>query len=267
MAQRTVSSGAGAGTMNSAACTKGVGFANVRAFVVDRYGEDGWGATLSRLSPEDRLALHTQLAVGWYPLELYARLIRAVDATHGGGDLSLLVPLGRFEADRDLGTIQRMFLRLANPAYVVEKVGEYWRRFHDSGRWEVVRQSECQVHASLCDWGCVDYALCRELIGYIGRVLELAGAQTVIVEHPRCRGRGDAECFFQGRWGVAAHPIPSPSSGELESGIVSTRKPRADLPAPALRADPRRAEAENETRDAFAASVEKLRRAGGDTRD
>lgn len=184
--------------------TKGVGFLNVREFVLGRWGETGWTAVLGRLREHDRQELGSALAVGWYPLELYARLIRAVDDAHGKGNLGLMVELGRFEAERDLTTIHRLFLRFFHPSFIVEKTGTYWQRFHDSGVWEVTRPDRASICGVLRDWGCVDEALCRELVGYIGRSVELAGAQRVSVDHARCRARGEGECRFLVRFAERA---------------------------------------------------------------
>jgi hypothetical protein len=249
-----VRSGDSSDDVQGEAKTKGVGFVNVRAFATERFGANGWEQTIERLSHADRDVLAAVLPVGWYPLALYARLIRALDDVHGAGDLTLVVQLGRFEAERDLTTIHRIFLRMANPAFAIEKFGDYWRRFHDSGDWKLQRIHATSLGGTLSEWGVVDYALCRELVGYMGRVLELVGARSVIMEHPRCRGRGDAECYFQARWGATS---------ERDSGTML-----ADSGA----VGPARQEAVSEVvvtpRDAFAASVEKLgdtskRRAGG----
>ncbi|HVH47177.1 MAG TPA: V4R domain-containing protein [Labilithrix sp.] len=182
----------------SIAKTKGVGFTNCRAFVLERFGEEGWAAVLATMSPADREDLRAVIPMGWYSLALYARLIRSIEAVYGGGrDMPLLFDLGRYEAEHDLRTIHRVLLRFANPAYVIEKTGELWRRFHDTGTWEVKRQPD-GLTGVLSDWGYVDEALCVELVGYMGRCLELVGAKNVVMEHPRCRARGDKECRFRG---------------------------------------------------------------------
>jgi hypothetical protein len=67
-----------------------------------------------------------------------------------------------------------------------------------------------EIQGVLSGWGVVDHALCRELVGYFSRTLELVGAQNVIVEHPECRARGYARCFFRARWGaIAANSVDS----------------------------------------------------------
>jgi hypothetical protein len=181
--------------------TKGVGFTNVRAFTLDRFGgEAGWKSVINELTSAERDELASVISMGWYSLEMYARLIRALDKVHGKGDLALMKDLGRFEAETDIKTIHRFFLRFTNPAFIVEKTTDYWKRFHDTGTWVVTRDAH-GVTMLLDGWGCVDTALCRELVAYLGRALELAGATNVTVEHPKCRGRADPQCIFKGRWG------------------------------------------------------------------
>ncbi len=225
--------------------TKGVGFANVRVFATERFGADGWNGVLEKLTPADRDELQGMVPIGWYSLALYARVIRALDEVHGYGDLALVVQLGRFEVERDLTTIHRVFLRLANPAYTIEKFGEYWRRFHDSGRWELTRESDSHITGFLDEWGYVDHALCRELVGYMGRCLELVGAKNVIMEHPACRGRGEPRCFFRARWGSSSR---AESPERLPGSAIAATAPGG------------RKVAEPTPQQAFAASVELLER-------
>jgi hypothetical protein len=184
----------------SAAQTKGLNFANVRAFVEQRHGgEPGWQAVLDGLSPDDANQLCGVVAVGWYSLGLYARVIRVVDRVHGFADLHLVTELGRFEAERDLTTIHRMFLRLVSPVILLEKAAEYWHRHHDVGSWRIVRPAAKEAIGHLDGWA-VDEALCLELTAYLERAFELAGARGLRFQHPACRARGDGRCTFTARW-------------------------------------------------------------------
>jgi hypothetical protein len=181
--------------------TKGTGFTTVRAFTIERFGgEAAWASVLEKLPAHDRDELASVISVGWYSLAMYARLIRAVDQVHGSGDLALMKDIGRYEAEYDIKMIHRFFLRFTNPAFIVEKTADYWKRFHDTGTWNVTRDDH-GVSMVLDGWGCVDAALCKELVAYMTRVLELVGAKNVTVEHPKCRGRADPQCIFKGRWG------------------------------------------------------------------
>jgi hypothetical protein len=180
--------------------TKGLNFVNVRSFVEQHHGgAAGWDAVLARMTGADHEPLRAVVAVGWYSLGLYARLIRAVDDTHGQGDLSLVTELGRFEAARDLTTIHRVFLRLLNPVILLEKAAEYWHRHHDFGTWRIVRPSPNEAIGHLDGWG-VDEALCVELTAYLERAFQLAGARGLRFQHTACRACGDGRCTFTARW-------------------------------------------------------------------
>lgn len=192
-------------TMTSAiALTKGLAFVHVKNFTTERWGAAGWAALLERMRPSDRDEAANAIPISWYPLALYARLLHALDEVHGAGDGALAVQSGRYQAEKDLTTIYRVMFRLLNPATIVVKTTDYWRKFHDTGKWTMDRTSDRSLVGTLEDWGVVDQALCRELVGYFSRLFELVGAKDPIVEHPECRARGDARCFFTCRWGETA---------------------------------------------------------------
>ena len=182
------------------AITKGITFTHARSYVEEQFGAAGWKNVLAHNLAEDRAILGTIVAVGWYELALYARLLRSVDETLGLGDLELLTAIGRYGAEKDLTTVYRLFFRFQSPAYAIEKIAEYWRKFHDTGLWTVEREGDGKARGTLRDWGCVDRVLCREMTAYMTRVLELVGAKDVRLTHPRCRAEGEPECFFALRW-------------------------------------------------------------------
>lgn len=191
--------------MSSAdALTKGLGFLHVREFTTVRWGPQGWDAVLGELRPAERAELASVLLIGWYPLALYARLLHALDEVHGTGDGALLVQCGRWQAEKDVTTLYRIVFRLMNPGTVIVKTTDYWHKFHDTGTWRMGRTGEKSLEGTLEGWGVVDAALCRELVGYLGRVLELVGAKSPNVEHPECRARGQSRCHFTARWGAVA---------------------------------------------------------------
>jgi len=179
--------------------SKGTIVLHAESFVVTRFGPPGWAAVLDRLLPGDRQTFEGILPITWYPQEADARLFRTIDEVLGNGERKLLVDLGRFEAEHDLRRIHRLFLRLANPAFVLEKASEYWSRFHNTGRWTVERTVNGAC-GTLFEWGVPDEVNCIYLSGYIARMFELVGARDVRVLHSRCRCRGERGCIFEGTW-------------------------------------------------------------------
>jgi hypothetical protein len=179
---------------------KGLSIVAVRDHVLLRHGAESWNAVTARLSALDAETIRSVVGIGWYELDLYARLLRAADAQLGSGDLRAIRPIVRFEAERDLPTIHRLLLKLVNPARVVEKMAELWPRYHTTGRPLLERRGDGAFDATLSDWG-VDEALCRGFQGYCERALELAGARELILTHVSCRARGATACVYRARWG------------------------------------------------------------------
>lgn len=179
---------------------KGVILDSARAFVVESASASAWDEVLDALPQDSGRQVRSSITVGWYELGLYVRLLAAMEQVLGSSRPMLCEEYGAFAAEHDLNRLFRVLLRMANPAYVLEISGEYWGRFHDSGRFEVTRISPLRAQTRVSDWGAVDVRACRVLRAYIARMLELVGAKTVVVQHIRCRARGDAGCDFEISW-------------------------------------------------------------------
>lgn len=174
---------------------KGSNMHHMRTWVTAR-GESAWAELLSTMSPSDHEELLGLVPVGWYDLELQHRLLRAIDTRFGTGSGSLVRAIGRFEADQDLTIVHRMFLRLANPAYVLEKAGDYWSRFYDTGTWTVRRESKNRASGVLVGIRPFDPFFAQYLEAYIERMWELVGAKSLQV-----RAHLDADQFhIEGSW-------------------------------------------------------------------
>lgn len=179
---------------------KGVVVLNTREFAVASGGEAAWKKVLARLAPDDTQTMAEVIPVGWYEMGLYDRVNRALAETLGGSPEDVMEACGHFAAERDLRTIHRLFLRLANPAYVIERAAAYWGRFQDSGTWSVVRDSPNRVRATLHEWGSTDELTCIRLAGYMFRLFQLVGAKNGAIRRVACRARGDAACVFDAHW-------------------------------------------------------------------
>jgi hypothetical protein len=177
---------------------KGIGFANVHSYVRAQHSEAKWAQVLAELGKEDARIVAATVAVGWYDVLLFARLLRAVDKICGRGDLQLLDEVGKFEAEQDLNRVLRVFLRVLSPLQIFRVEGRLWSHFQDSGKWEIHHVPN-GVDAALKGWA-VDEALCQELASYLVRLMEFAGGKGVRVLHPTCRARGAKTCVFQYRW-------------------------------------------------------------------
>ena len=180
--------------------SKGTNVLNMRSFILERYGEPGWARILRAVPDADRAVLESMVAVGWYSFDVQAEVLRAIDRELDDDDHTIIAAIGAYEADQDLRRIHRLFLRLANPAYVLEKAEQYWGRFYDSGRWRVERLGPKAARGQLFDFDSVERLFCVYLRAYIKRMFELVGARDPRVTHPTCRSDGAPKCVFQGSW-------------------------------------------------------------------
>lgn len=178
---------------------KGIGFVNVRRFVLEKHGEEALAKVMARLSVSDRSELASAVAVGWYPVAMFGRMLRAVDAVCGRGDLKLARALGAYAAECDFHRALRTFIRVLSPDYLFKMHQRLWQHFQSAGRWESTRDGPHEATLTLHDY-VVDEAVCIELAGYCARMVEFTGATDVTFEHPSCRARGGATCTFRVRW-------------------------------------------------------------------
>ena len=176
---------------------KGSAYLSTLAFIETHFGAAAKDRVLARLPAEDRALLgHMVLPIQWYPLAPFPRLLRAMDAEVGRGDLTLVTERGTWAAVQDMRTVHKVLLKLVTPQWVIEKAMKLWPNFHTSGRWEAKREGD-GARAYLHDLGVVDEAMCATLMGWIIGLLQLAGVKRPLVEHVQCRARGDATCQYR----------------------------------------------------------------------
>lgn len=189
---------------------KGSNISLVRRFAEKR-GPAVWAEVRDRLSPVDRAQVESVISSGWYPLALQHRVFEALETTLAADRDDVMEVFGTFVAEHDLTRVHRLFLRLRNPAYALEKSAEYWSRFYDAGTWNVSRPGIHQARGELA--GIVETApvFCKFLTAYITRMFQLAGALSGKCRHTRCACRGDSSCVFEGYWREGASPGARPS--------------------------------------------------------
>ncbi len=179
--------------------TKGLSFNNIILFTRERFGPQGWDALLERMSRDDQQVLTSMVPVGWYDLRLYARVVNQMVELYGHGKLDVVEDYGRFSAERDIGTFYKLLFRITSPGLIFDQAMKLWDRIQNTGVWQVQRGDHRAI-GTLSNWGCVDAALCRELVGYMEAMLAHGNCKRVKVEHPSCRVRGAPACVFTGVW-------------------------------------------------------------------
>jgi hypothetical protein len=179
---------------------RGSFFIAMKSFTKKRFGPEGWGKVMHRLSQEDREQIESATTIGWFEMDLRTRALQAFKETFNDSGHFLIKEMGAFEAERDLNTTQRLFLRLANPGYALQKAGQYWRRFYDWGEFKVERKSKNFAIGTIIDNVNNDPIWCIHFQAYIHKVFELVGAKDIKIEHTTCCCHGDEFCVFEVNW-------------------------------------------------------------------
>lgn len=179
---------------------KGVVYCAARDYVRKTHGDDALDACLAELPHAQRLEAESAVPIGWYPLDLVVDFLGSVDKVCGTGDGAECAAIGRFSADWALNMFHRMFLRFKSPHWMLEKAPKMWTTYYDSGLWTVLPHTERTMGCQLREFGTANPVMCHRLMGWLQRAGELTGAPDVVVEHPKCRSRGDDCCEFHGSW-------------------------------------------------------------------
>jgi DNA-binding CsgD family transcriptional regulator len=198
-----------------------------RDYVRERFGAATWDAVIARLSPQDRDQLAAADPGAWYDVHLMERLVNALCHQLKLDDAQLM-ELGRFDADRELSTVYRWFLRLIRPSFAIRHMNLYWRRSHDTGTWRSWRNGT-EVTAELRDWAIVNRCMCTALGGYLGRTLELFGGKVGPIEHTECRADGHASCIFRTHLELPADE-PRPGRRPTRADVSSVARELAQYP-------------------------------------
>ena len=102
---------------------KGSNIYLVRCFAEKR-GPTIWEDVRALLSEAERVQVESVIASGRYPLALQHRVFAALEDALPRSDDDVIETFATFVAEHDLTRIHRLFLRLRNPAYSMEKAAE-----------------------------------------------------------------------------------------------------------------------------------------------
>ncbi|WP_437905281.1 helix-turn-helix transcriptional regulator [Sorangium sp. So ce327] len=205
----------------AAVLRKGGSILNLKAFVEECFGVDAWSRLVAAQLEPDKSVLSSVLPDCWYEIGLHSRINRAFCDMFYDGNLAALETLGRFSAERDMVARGRWMLQYMRPSFIIQFMNLYWRQDESCGHWST-RLVGGEFVATLSGWEVADSVLCRRLLGYIGRMLELCGS-VVCATHQECRALGGNSCVFRFRWQHESAPI---LVSELVDGL--SRLPELD---------------------------------------
>ena len=182
---------------------KGTTIAGRLAYARRRGGDEAALKVVGAIrDPEAKLDLADARALksSWYPYSALIDISVELDRVFGNGDLSLLIEVGGDVAEADLNSVYKIFFKVANPGFIIDRAASVWRSYYSSGTCRVERKAENHVILELSDFDEPHLAHCNSVHGWAARMLTLTGCQNLVTEHIACRLRGDSTCRFEARW-------------------------------------------------------------------
>jgi predicted hydrocarbon binding protein len=172
----------------------------IKKYIEQYLGQDAWDKFLEALSDDDQILMQTAVSIGWVDMDARLRIVRTFENVLGTGNGDLVKNFARFEAEKDLNTVLRIFLRMANPGMVLKKASGFWHRFYDWGELVVEQIDKNSAIAMIKDAPFVDPLFCMQIESYFKRFFELVGAKDMEVVHRICKAKGAEHCIFEGKW-------------------------------------------------------------------
>lgn len=167
-------------------------------------GADSEERVLRRLSAADQTVVRGALyPSSWYPADLLLRLEMTIAALLASGDRRrLFLDMGRFSAETNLGPagVQRPFLKVGDPHYLLSNAPVMYSAQHSAGRRTYERSAERGAVVRTFDGEEATAEDCLTAVGWLERAIELSGGREARVVEAQCRSRGAAHCEYRCTW-------------------------------------------------------------------
>jgi hypothetical protein len=127
----------------SAAESKASGFTSAVRALRELHPQE-FDALVAALPPETAALVRTPpLPMAWIPARHFVALIETAARVVWGGDPDPATEIARRALANDLGTLYRIFIRLASPNFVLERAGKIYATFtRNNGALRVIRSGK-----------------------------------------------------------------------------------------------------------------------------
>lgn len=178
---------------------KGTKITSKLAFVREELGEEAVDQVLATLSEEDRTEVRRTLGIGWYPHELYERLIEAVVYAGAGGDERILDRMGVHTAEVQSRGAYGVYFRSKDPEGLLRSMVPMHSMLNDPGEMSVEPREEGHVTIRVRQPP-GSAPVCRLSRAFYRRAVELCGGRNVTVQELECSESDAPACRFEVRW-------------------------------------------------------------------
>lgn len=187
------------GPDSTSAQVKGTKITSKLTFLRQEYGEEIVEQVTAALPEEDRARLRVVLDLGWYPQELYGRLLRSIQEVAGDGDPRILERIGYHTAEHQAANAYKVYFKVGDPVKLLEQMVPMHAQLNDPGEMRLERLGDTQVRMVVTAPRSTREG-CRVAKAFYRRSLELCGAKQVRVRESHCSARQSDRCEFDIQW-------------------------------------------------------------------
>ena len=180
--------------------TKGMVFRGVMQAIGERKGEPFRREVESAL-PEpfgESWRTGAVVASGWYPMRWYREMWETI--RDRDPDPQLVRDIGRITAERELGTIHRLLMRMVSPTTLIQVSQRLLSRYFTHGTLELVERGPGMLRARWSGFEGFDGTLWMENLAGAELIVEMSGAEDVRLTRLSGGRDGDTEMIAEARW-------------------------------------------------------------------
>lgn len=172
---------------------KGTAVIAIRDYVKKEYASD-FNRWLDALSPDARTIFESAIdSTKWYPVEGGAKdPTEKIAKLFFNGNLEKgAVESGRYSADKALTGIYKIFVKAANPQYIIKRASRVFATYYRPVEINVVRVPEKGVVVEMSKATKRYEAVEQRIIGWCYRALEISGCNNVKIVNKHIRDESD----------------------------------------------------------------------------
>ena len=180
---------------------KGSGIGYTKEYIVKKYGKETMDRIMSFL-PEDAAAtVQNAIPSAWYPIEHMGHLTDGIKRVVGAKERYAVFEISRESAKTTFSTLYKIFFKLGNPSFIMDRVASVWRNMASEGDLSVVERGDKFVVVRLSNFPYRHPDYCgHRLRGWFHAVLELSGCEITKSKHTKCTSNNDSHCEWRFEW-------------------------------------------------------------------
>jgi len=183
---------------------RGLAIKELKRFVVDNYGEEGFKKLLEVLSPEaQNIINHPIMDAATYPIDILLEVNRKICEVFGNGDPEFARKMGNYGASMSLKGPFKIIFKLADIKWVIKRGPMiYSHYFPEMGRLEVIEINEETNTATIAikDPPFKDIYYERAIAGWMEKVGRSFGEKNFKVEIIKSPTHGSRNIEFLVSW-------------------------------------------------------------------